>query len=615
MFKYLSRYLIACILLLRASTAIAIVGGTGNGTGNLYVAGSYGYLGKVNQSNSLDTVLYPKVDFMGVAYGNGVFLAVGKNGQLLAMSNNNIWQTVPSFQISNYNSVKFIGNGFIAVGDNGLVSSSSDGKSWSSVLLPVNYKLQDVGGISSNYIAVGGSGLIYNISSKMKILSPTQNNLNSIAANGGNTLVAVGNSGTVIYSTDEGVSWSTATVNSNVNLYSVKFINGRFVAVGEAGTLLTSIDGKNWDIITINSNLKLQDIAYDSSSGNYIVIGFDGKYSQILTSSGLSSSWKYYQGITTTYLINKVECGMGICNIIGNRGMNLLSVDGEKNWKILKANTTEYTLSAVDQNAGTIVAAGLGGAILTSNDAGTTWNAVSAGYKNYDFTSLKFLNGAFYGTTTNGNIFMSVNGLSWAIINTGITSSLNDIAYKSNATSTQYPWIAVGDQGIVLASTDGIHWLNNSSGSPSVKLTQVNYSNSTSLFYISGAGGLIMTTNNLKSLNSFAKLNSGTTNNLRKITLAKLIYGNNYIFSTLLAVGESGTVLFAQGTTYTPVFSKLNCGLVGVVYGVQVLNGSAYIIGQLGSMSKLTLDANRNPICAEVNSGTDLSLIGISSNN
>lgn len=607
-----NKLIIAIVPLFFSGIVYAIVG-TSN-SNQVYVAGSYGYLAKTKSDGSLNTILYPKVDFTGVDYGNKSFVAVGKAGQIMYMPENTTqWQSASSFQLNNYNSVKFLGTKFVAVGDNGMVSLSSDGVNWdNSNSLNVSYKLQDAAGNDSNIIAVGGNGLIYNISFKARVTSPSVDNLNSIVyAN--DIYVVVGNNGTIIYSTDGGVLWNKATSGVYSNLTTVKFLGGKFYTVGDSGVLLVSGDGIHWTQQVVNSGLKLVDIGYDQQNKNYILIGNDGKYSRILVSNDLVK-WNYYQGITTTYLFNRLACGLTKCNIVGNRGMNLVSSDGGENWKILKTNSTEYTLSTIDVNSNTVAALGMGGSILTSRDQGDTWTAVSQGYKGYDFTRVNYLANAFYATGTKGILFKSSDGLNWETLSSQTSVNLNGIAYNSRASGSQYAWLVVGDNGLVLNSVDGLKWqIESNSQIPKLRLTQAVYDTVTKQFYISGYNGTILATKNLKKKNTYTQLTSGTSNNLLNIAAGELTYGKKDADEdVLIAVGDKGTVLFSENKT-KPSFSTVDCKLSGSLYSIQISDGAAYLFGQLGAMAKLTLDNNKNPICTLVNSSSDVSLIGSSS--
>jgi len=67
-------------------------------------------------------------------------------------------------------------------------------------------------------------------------------------AYGNNTFVAVGDSGNIVRSTDDGSSWENATSPTANGLYGVTFGNNTFVGVGLSGYIIRSTDnGSSWN--------------------------------------------------------------------------------------------------------------------------------------------------------------------------------------------------------------------------------------------------------------------------------------------------------------------------------------------------------------------------------
>lgn len=62
-------------------------------------------------------------------------------------------------------------------------------------------------------------------------------------------MVLVGKEGRVAYSTNRGHVWHEPKEPTNVNLWSVDFDGTYFIAVGDYGTIMRSLDGQDWDTI------------------------------------------------------------------------------------------------------------------------------------------------------------------------------------------------------------------------------------------------------------------------------------------------------------------------------------------------------------------------------
>ena len=119
--------------------------------------------------------------------------------------------------------------------------------------------------VNVNYVTVGTGGtLLYNTLQYDRFGNITTNagwatastgvtsSLNSVMNNYGTTTrgnlwVAVGNSGTILYSSSQSGPWSRAnSVPTTNNLNAVGYTNGVWAAVGDNGTIISSTDGSNW---------------------------------------------------------------------------------------------------------------------------------------------------------------------------------------------------------------------------------------------------------------------------------------------------------------------------------------------------------------------------------
>ena len=65
------------------------------------------------------------------------------------------------------------------------------------------------------------------------------------ASHGKSTLIAVGNTGKFITSSD-GKSWTKRNSGTKKHLRGITYGNGKFVMVGNAGTILTSTNSTTW---------------------------------------------------------------------------------------------------------------------------------------------------------------------------------------------------------------------------------------------------------------------------------------------------------------------------------------------------------------------------------
>lgn len=103
--------------------------------------------------------------------------------------------------------------------------------------------------------AAGPAPLQVNIAEPVKIDA----DLHDIARNKAGAYVAVGDTGTVLLSSDA-YRWKQAKLPMSQNLTDIATNGGKFVAVGEGTAILASPDGSRWTKTSISVNWKLRDV-------------------------------------------------------------------------------------------------------------------------------------------------------------------------------------------------------------------------------------------------------------------------------------------------------------------------------------------------------------------
>jgi photosystem II stability/assembly factor-like uncharacterized protein len=218
----------------------------------------------------------------------------------------------------------------------------------------------------------------------------SSNALYSIVSANTDTIVAVGDQ-VIMYSHNTGLSWTKVASATGVKWRKVKYINGKFYAMGQFGILSVSSDyGKTWVSNTIASN----DI-YD---------------------------------LQTIDSLNWVICG--------NSALFLKSKDGGKTWKSSNVNTNGKGNLLIgtyfkDLNNGYVV--GENGIFQQTNDGGLTWKDVLSNFNNTFLSSILFLN-PNEGIAVGGDIYNNTfkvyftkdGGISW---DTDSSSNLNSRIY------------------------------------------------------------------------------------------------------------------------------------------------------------------------------------------
>ena len=148
---------------------------------------------------------------------------------------------------------------------------------------------------------------------------------------------------------------------------------------------------------------------------------------------------------------------------------------------------------------------------------GNTLNAVAYG------------NNVFVAVGGNGTIITSPDGVTWTLRSSGTINDLYGITYNNNT------FIAVGQAGAVVTSSDGIHWIVRTSGTVN-DLKGITYGNNN--FVAVGNSGTILASSNGQA---WTTQTSGTTYNLYCIA-----YGNG-----TFVVGGENNLTSPDGLTWT----------------------------------------------------------------
>ncbi len=261
------------------------------------------------------------------------------------------------------------------------------------------------------------------------------------------SFAAVGAGGAISTSSDGALSWTSRVSGTTSLLLNFASGSGLWVAVGDGGTIVTSVGGATWTVQTTPTNAMLRGVAY----GNDVFVAA-GAAGTILRSTDGSNWVKQVSG--TTENIQGVNYLNGLFIATGENSVLLTSSDGAS-WTSRTSNAGGWLLDSAYGN-GTYVAVGIGARVVTSPDA-TTWtrrtnDLPSAGANLY---RVAFGNGQFVAVGQEGVIWASTNGINWVEENSGTTNFLRGVVYSNDL------FVAAGYNGTIL--TKG-------AGSPSVEI-------------------------------------------------------------------------------------------------------------------------------------------------
>lgn len=188
----------------------------------------------------------------------------------------------------------------------------------------------------------------------------------------GDVLIAVGNSGYMMRSSDEGVTWSLTDRISSAWWHDVTLeSDGDVVAVGESGTYSTSSnDGATWSSTSLGTSSHLYGVDFSDSYG--YVVGAGGTVLYLANGRWVAAS----PNVTTT-LYDVQDNGDGTAWIVGAGGRLLKASNGGVSWTNLGAIASDNLQAVYFESSTTGWVVGENGTFKKTTSSGTSWSAVS----------------------------------------------------------------------------------------------------------------------------------------------------------------------------------------------------------------------------------------------
>jgi hypothetical protein len=262
-------------------------------------------------------------------------------------------------------------------------------------------------------------------------------------------------------------------------LRDVAWTGNQFVAVGDNGVILSSLNGKEW--IVCNSGVTSTIRAVISADTLLYAVGDSGI---ILVSKG-GTEWTPLPTGTINDLYDIAQTDASYIAV--GAGIVLTSTDGRA-WSAHPLGSVD-TLSSIANAKGLLVAAGYNRALYTS-DSGKIWQLQSSGYLDWLYGTIifkgKILAAGYNYSAYNcyGTVLSSSNGVNWT---RAFSGSTKEVLYGIDTDDSML--IAVGYQGTILISTDAQIWLPCTSGTTR---NLMSVTHSSTQFVAVGARGVIL---------------------------------------------------------------------------------------------------------------------------
>jgi photosystem II stability/assembly factor-like uncharacterized protein len=224
-------------------------------------------------------------------------------------------------------------------------------------------------------------------------------------------LVAVGERGHILISTDEGKSWRQVDVPTRAMLTGVTFVgDGVGLAVGHDSVILRTTDaGETWEQVfrAPEDEAPFFDVWF-SDADNGIAIGAYGSHHRT-TDGGLT--WEFEPiGDTDWHLHEVARADNGTLYLAAEAGFAYRSDDGGATWAELPSPYEGSFFGVLPLEGDTLLLYGLRGHLFRSEDAGETWLEIPTGTVAMLTDGLRLADGTIVLVGLGGTVLISTDG-------------------------------------------------------------------------------------------------------------------------------------------------------------------------------------------------------------
>ena len=287
----------------------------------------------------------------------------------------------------------------------------------------------------------------------------------------GETIIAVGERGTILRSSDNAQTWQTVSAPTHATLTAVSFAPDASAAhgwaVGHDATILGSADGGT----TWTKQLEGQKVADRGGAGKsggarsdaaaptledsfLDVLGLDGQhaiavgaYGLILTTGDGGKTWSRRRITDDDYHFNRIARGAGgTLYIAGEHGTLLRSTDAGATWTRLKSPYEGSFYGVLPLDRRTLIAHGLSGTVCRSIDDGATWTRVPVAATALFATALRLRsNFIVLGGNARGLLLSRDYGKTFAPLPDSVTTAVAELVELPNGNV-----LALGEGGAAI---------------------------------------------------------------------------------------------------------------------------------------------------------------------
>lgn len=390
----------------------------------------------------------------GLDYGNGRFVAVGWRGEILTSTNGTDWTRPASPTTKDLLAVTCTGTGWVACGEEGTLIHSQDGVTWSAVSAGLTSSdwLYHLGVAGETTLAMGNGFLLRSDDggASWSRVSGAPAALFNCAVKVPAGIVLWWNDGYFLW--DGGSNWQEQAPDAvSGNLYGgverVRSNGTHYLAFTSRGEMAASPDGLKWFKLEIPPQDGGAADAVATADG-WLIVRRDGQVLEARPGASWSAASSNASPVDSVQTV--IRHG-GQFLAFGSYGSRFQSANGIQ-WTSSSGGSPWLRRAAASRGT-TVVVVGRGDRMHVEHADGGAHPLVGAGT---DLFGVAASPSAFVAVGKDGRILRSPDGLTWAEMSSGTTELLTAVTWDGTR------FRAVGKNGLYLHSADGTTWQHGS---------------------------------------------------------------------------------------------------------------------------------------------------------
>ena len=275
---------------------------------------------------------------------------------------------------------------------------------------------------------------------------PTRADLYSVKFQSPDEWFIMGDAGTLMKSTNEGLNWVSLNSNTTEKLHSMcnSGTNTCFIA-GEKGTVIRSANsGANWTVLNTGTLESFYCIDFINENTGYAA----GDFGTLAKTTNAGASWTPVY-INSIFFIKSIQFTTENIGYLCAGDQIFMTTNSGNNWTALAINITSAinSLFFTDENNGY---AGGDGIFLKTTNAGLNWSVQT---QSGNITSIHFADASNGCYVTSYGIYLTTNaGANWTL--SSQTYGLNSVWMNNKDIA-----LAVGTYGVIYGMLDGQNWV------------------------------------------------------------------------------------------------------------------------------------------------------------